>query len=295
MQKYRKFRLQNSNNTIYELADKNFKVFGSDPEGLGFSKTISMLRLGDELSIPYSMINLDTITFELLFYDDSLADKYQKYTDFIDFISHKPLYLLYNTPNTFDWYRRRIESLSLSKTEVSAEDSMLHCTYKMQCLTFWEDDKSNVIETSNQEEDGGKTYPITYPFEYGQSSVSNISLTSVGVLDSPLEITIDGLITNPQYVLYDSDDNVYGRGKFNGTFDKVYVNSLESQENIQLTYNGLILDNPLGYQDLSVGNPNEIYVTFLQLKTGKSKLRFIVDDTFTGKVRVEWRNRYVSI
>ena len=256
---YRKFKLQNSLNHEYDLTNRNFKVFANQPQGLGFSKTLSVLRLGDENFIPYSMINLDAINFELLFYDDKLSDKYQKYVEFIDFISHKPIQLLYQRPNSFTWYRRGVEIVSLTKTEVSYQDNMLHCPFVMQTLTFWEDNEANVIETElTFEEEGGKIYPITYPINYGYDTISNLGLTSVGLLDTPIEFTITGLTQNPQYILYDNNNNVYGRGKFNGTFDKIYVNSKESEEQIKLYYNNLMLNNPFSYQDLTVGSPNEV-------------------------------------
>lgn len=295
MNKYRKFRLVNGNGDIYELTSKNHKVFANNPRGLGYSKTISSLRLGDESFIYYSLINLDDISLELLFYDDKINEKYEKYVQFINFVSFKPLYLLYQRPNSFTWYRRRIEIGSLNKTEVSFEDGMLHCEMILKTLSFWEDDDSNIIQTNNQQLEGGKVYPITYPINYGQDSVTNINLNALGLLDAPLEITIDGQITNPEWVIYDENDVVYGRAKFIGTFDKVYVNSKESEENIELTRGGLLLSNPLGYQDLTVGSPQEIYVTFLKLKAGSSKITFFVDDTFNGSVKIEWRNRYVSV
>ena len=295
--RYRKFKLLNSLNQEWELTDKNFKVFAHNPEGLGFSKTFSLIRLGDENLIPYYMINLDIINFELLFYDESRSDKYQKYEDFMSFISRKPLKLLYQRPNSFTWYRRSIEIVSLGKTQVEFEDSMLHCPLQMQTLSFWEDNEENVIYIDNmeQEETGGKIYPITYPITYGTNSVSNINLISLGMLDSPLEMTITGIVENPQYILYDDNDEIYGRGRFNGTFDKVYVNSKESEEQIELQYNNLILQNPMSYQDLTVGSPNQTYITFLKLKTGRSKLRFVLGDDFRGSVQIKWRNRYVSV
>lgn len=292
---YRKFRLLNSQNSIFELTDKNFKVFASNPAGLGFSKTVSLYRLGDENLVPYSMINLDQISFEILFYDESLADKYQKYNDFVNFISHKPIYLLYQKPNSFNWYRRLIESMSLSKTEVSL-DGMLHCNYNMQTLTFWEDNDVNekVVKSGSVSNDG-KIYTLTYPFKYSSSSLSNIELMSIGFLDSPMQITIDGTTTDPQYILYDEEGEIYGRGKFNGTFDKVYINSSESNEQLILQRNDLILSNPMSYQDLTIGSPNDIYVTFLKLKLGVNRMSFILGDSFEGSVRIEWRNRYVTI
>jgi len=295
MNRYRKFRLLNSKGTYFELTEKNFKVFANNPRGLGFSKTASVLRLGDENFLTYIMYNLDTIETEILFYDDNIADKYQKYVDFIHFLSFKPIYLLYQRPNSFDWYRRRIEAMSLSKSEVSFDDSMLHCPLVMQPLTFWEDNEVNVIETNNTDVDGGKIYPITYPFTYGKNSLTNIHLYSNGLIDTPLKLTINGRVTDPQYIIYNEQNEIYGRGKFNGTFDNVFVNSNESEEEIQLMYNSLILDNPLGYQDLTIGSPDEIYVTFLKAKAGLNKISFIVDVGFEGSVRIEWRNRYVTI
>lgn len=290
---YRKFKLLNGVGEEYLLTDKSNKVFGNNPQGLGYSKTLSILRLGDDNYVPYSIINLDQMTLELLFYDDSNANKYQAYVDFINFLSHKPLYIMYQRPNSFTWFRRAVETLSLTKTEVSL-DSMLHCNLQLQTLSFWEDGTSNVIETSQQLETG-KIYPLVYPFTYGGSSLDGISLRSIGMLDSPLEITINGTVVNPQYILYDENDNVYGRGKLNGTFDYVYVNSDEANEALVLEKNGAYLDNTLSFQDLTVGSPNEIYVTFLKIKTGLNKIRFIVDGGFTGTVKLEWRNRYVSV
>ena len=291
---YRKFRLQNSKGQIYELTDKNIKVFGNNPSGLGFSKTIQELRIGNESLVTYSLLNLDMINLEILFYDDTRSEKYQKYMDFISFLTFKPIYLLYQRPNSFNWYRRRIESMSLSKTEVEL-DGMLHCAFQMKPLTFWEDDNVNIIEVFSSEETVSKTYPIEYPIMYGADSISNINIMSAGMIEAPLEITIRGTSTNPQYILYDKDGNIYGRGKFNGTFDYVYVNSKESEENIELIRNGLMLPNPLGYQDLTIGSANQIYVTFLHLKAGQSKLSFNLGSAFDGSVEIKWRNRYVSV
>lgn len=291
---YRKFKLVNANNNEFTLTEQNFKVFANNPNGLGFSKSVSTLRLGDEELLLYSLVNLDNINFELLFYDDKLSDKYQKYVEFMQFISFKPLYLYYQRPNGFEWYRRRIEIVSLSKGEVSFEDSMLHCNLVMKSLGFWEDDIAEEIVLEKQEQQG-KIYPITYPFTYGGNSFSGVDLISKGLLDTPLEIQINGTSEDAEWIIYDNNDNIYGRAKFNGTFDAIYVNSRESEEEIKLLYNGTFVDNPLSYQDLTVGSPNQIYITFLKLKVGRSKISFNFDLSFEGNVVIKWRNRYVSV
>ena len=291
---YRKFKLVNGAGEEFKLTEPANKVFGDNPQGLGYSKTMQTLRLGNDNLIPYQIFNLDQIQFDLLFYDTSLSDKYQKYNDFVSFLSHKPLYLHYQRPNSFTWYRRRVETVSLTKTQVEHETRYMKCVFTLLPLSFWEDDISNVIETGNQIENG-KVYPIIYPIMYGNTGLSNIPMTSNGMLDAPIELTINGSVTNPQWILYDEDDNIYGRGKLIGTFDSVYVNSDEADEQMILERGGLILDNPMSFQDLTVGSPNQIYITFMKLQTGRSKLRFIVDGGFSGTVKIEWRNRYVTV
>jgi hypothetical protein len=292
---YRKFKLLNSRGDEYTLTEKNFKVFANNPQGLGFSKSISTLRLGDEEVLLYSMVNLDTISFELLFWDDDLGEKYEKYREFMSFISFKPLMLYYQRPNSFDWFRRRIEIVSLGKTEVSFDDSMLHCPLNMKTLGFWEDDIEHILEIEKTETEEGKIYPITYPINYGSNSLSGIQVISQGLLDTPVEIYVNGYTENAEWIIYDSNDTIYGRTKFIGEFDSIYVNSRESEEDIKLFKNGLYLDNPLSYQDLTVGSPNEINITFLKLKAGQSKISFLLGLEFEGNVVIKWRNRYVSV
>ena len=280
---HRIFKLLNGKGQEYELTNQDIKVFGHNPSGLGYTNTLSVFRLGDENLLTYSLTNLDTINLEILFYDETNAIKYQKYKEFVSFLSYKPLYLLYQTPDIFSWYRRQVEVLELSKTEVDYNDSMLHCNLSLQCLTFWEDNETNE-RIVNNDQVGGKTYPIVYPINYGFNSLSRVDLVSSGLLETPLQIEINGETTNPEIILYDDNDNIKGRAKFLGTFDSVYINSRETEEDIKLIRNDLVLDNPLGYQDLTIGSPNEIYITFLKLGIGRNRLAFFLGNDFNGNV-----------
>ena len=175
---------------------------------------------------------------------------------------------------------------------------MLHCNFSMQTLSFWEDDEVQIITVKNESSVGEdkKIYPITYPFKYGGNQLDKVVVNSSGTLSTPIEITIDGTVTNPQYILHDGySGDVYGRGKFNGTFDYVYVNSLEIAETIELIQNGGVVTNPYRYQDFSIGSPNEIQITFLKLNVGQSYFQFLVNDGFDGTITLKWRNRYVSV
>lgn len=281
----------NGNGDVQTLTEPNDKVFGHNPTGLGFTTSPAFLRLGNDNIKTYSQYDMIEKELEILFYDDGNIVKYQKYNDFVKFIVIEPVYLIYEINDKA--YRMKVHIDSLSKGEVNYEDSMLHCNLSMTPLSFWEDNLPNIIETSRSVDDG-KSYPLTRPYEYGSVTTDNIEINSVGTLDSPLAITINGQTTNPTYEIRDEFGNVYGKGKFIGTFDKVVVNAEEAEETIELYQNGVLVVNPYNYQDLSIGD-GKAYLTFIKMKTGLNKLSFGLDAGFGGSVKVEWRNRYVSV
>lgn len=295
MAEYRKFSLVNGNNATWTFADPNIKVFGTNPSGLGFSTDASFLRLGDDQLLTYEQYSMVEKTLDIIFYDDTLEKIYKKYNDFIKFLSYKDIYLLYQTPASSTSYRMKVQVTSLSKGEVSPDNSALTCALSLLPMTFWEDNIKNTIEVSNDSGEGGKSYPLDRPYYYASSSASNIQIESIGTINAPVEITINGTATNPQYSMFDENDNLIGIGRFVGTFDSVYVNSDEAEENIVLTQGGVALDNPYNYQDLTIGQADESYVTFLKLQAGVNKIVFSLDAGFDGTVKIEWRNRYVSV
>ena len=44
---YRKFWLETASGSVFNLTNPSFKVFGSSPDGLGFSHSLTTTRLGD--------------------------------------------------------------------------------------------------------------------------------------------------------------------------------------------------------------------------------------------------------
>lgn len=295
MADYRILSLVNGNNATWTLADPKTKVFGTNIAGFGFSTDASFLRLGDDQLLTYEQYSMVEKTMDIIFYDDTLEKIYKKYNDFIKFLSFKDIYLLYQTPASSTSYRMKVQVSSLSKGEVSPDNSALTCALSLIPLSFWEDNIKNTIEVSNDAGEGGKAYPLERPYFYAASSASDIQIETRGTINAPVEISIIGEATNPQYSLFDENDNLIGIGRFVGTFDSVYVNSDEAEETIILMQNGVALENPYNYQDLTIGQADESYITFIKLQTGVNKIAFTLDAAFEGSVKVEWRNRYVSV
>lgn len=289
----RKFSLANSNNATWQLTDPNFKAFATSPTGLGFASDPSFMRVGNDNIITYSQYSMGEKTFDIMFYGDTRAREYQMYNDFIKFLVYEPIYLLYETPNSKTTYRMKVKVMSLGKTEISPSNSALTCPITLAPLSFWEDNVANVITVTNTAQVGGKSYPLTRPYEYAELDTNNIAITCNGTLDSPMQITIVGRAVDPQFNVYDGNDVMYGAGKLSGTYDYVYINSEEADESIQLTRNSVDISNPYNYQDLTLDAEQ---VTFVRLKAlSTNRMAFSLSSGFSGYVQIAWRNRYLSV
>jgi len=288
----REFWLVNSQGTRYSLHD--VKTFLNEPEGLGYGVDLDVLRLGNSNAVLSESYNLGSVSGELLFMG-TREEVYNQYFLFAQFLYFRPITLHYKTPDKADGYYCQVRVTALEKTEVNHEDMILHCPITMYRQTMWYNDTENVIEARNNSLDG-KMYPLYRPYHYGAVSTSNIELYNAGVADAPLLIEVMGESTDVAWSLYDSANNKYGAGKVLGTYDTVTVNSDDLNESIVLTREGSFIPNAVNYQDLSVGDPREVYVTFLKLRPGLSRMTFtFADNTFDGYVRVTWRNAYVTV
>ena len=294
---YRKFYLMNSADETFYLTEKNYKQFLNDPTNLGFAKTYSTLRLGNKDVITSEQFNLLIPQGEVLFFDTTNADKYESYSLFIKFLTKTPIRLYYLPPNVTEPYFADVNVIQLDKSEVSEEDGMLHCPIQFKALSFWQTAGENTMEV--QPDVGiGKYYPLVRKIDegyfYGGSALSNVQIFNDGTLETGLIIEIFGECEDPQINFY-QDGEQYGVCKLNGTFDYVKINSIEDEEELYLEYNSSALANPLSYQDLSVGSPSNLYVTFVSLKTGQTTLTVTFGSNFSGYVKFTWRDSYVSV
>lgn len=287
---YREFYLINGKNARFELT--NVKQFLNDPSGLGYAKTYTTMRLGNVDVVTSEQFNLPIFQGSLMFMGLN-ADIYQSYQNMIAYLTEKPIKLYYLPPNETEPFFAEVNVVQIDKSEISENDGALSCPIQMKLTEFWQTSTQNEI-TIEPSFEAGKSYPLLRPYHYGGSSLSNISVYNDGTLEAPLVIEIIGECETPQINFYQNDIQ-YGAIKLNGTFDHVLINSKDDEENIELQYNGSVLANPLGYQDLSVGNPNQIYVTFVKLKQGLSKITVSFSSIFNGEVKIRWNDTYVSI
>lgn len=296
MSRVRNFWLTNADDNRYELRDLNANnsvTFLHEPEGLGYSVELSTVKIGNTDIIMSEQYNLGSFAGDLVFLG-TVPEIYQQYQNFLSFLAKKPIMLHYKTPNTNGNYRCLVRVVSVEKTEVSAEDGAMHCPIQMYRQGMWFNDPANTIDIYNDIADG-KSYPLDRPYSYGALSLENVQLANAGMTDTSLKVEIFGSVTDPEWSLFDDEANQYGAAKILGTYDYVRVDSDDLGEDIHLERGGSVIANAINYQDLTVGSPQQVFVTFLKLKPGTSTLRFDLGDDFSGFVRLTWSNAYVSV
>lgn len=298
MAEYRKFWLTNALGNKYELTDKNYNHFFNAPSGLGFVRNYSVEQLGNNELLLSQQFKLTDISGEIIFNDNSNGSKYQAYQDFIQFVKYKPLEFHYLTPNVLEDYYSEVLFVQADKSEVSAEDGLLHIPVIFHRLTEWLTAKDFVITLRNEVEGEGKHYELVRPYHYAGTTLSNTPIFNNGTDDVGFIITIDGGtngIVNPQWSLTQASKQ-YGVCKINGTYDYIRVDSIETEEQIYLERDGSVISNPKQYQDLSIGNGEE-YITFLKFRVGETTFTFTCGniDTFDGTINISYKNSFVSV
>ena len=166
----RQFYLENSLGKKYELTNKNFKQFLNEPEGLGFSKNLNVLRIGNVELITDEQYSMPSISGEVLFYDN-LENAYQDYLEFINFVRYSPLKLYYLPPNMLFPYYIECSITQVDKSEYQRE-GYLSCPVTFYGYTLWQNSKESNLVVRNGENKDGKYYELIRPYHYAGNSLN---------------------------------------------------------------------------------------------------------------------------
>ena len=270
----RTFSLKNTetqNNTWY-FTSKTFKCFLNDPNGLGFTRNLTTDRYGNVQKLVDISDSFPTITGQVLFYDDANSSRYDKYNDFCRFISHNPCIFYYQIPTSpTETYTLDCEVVSLTKSETKS-NGILACDITINGLSFW---KGDAVES--------------------KGATTTRTIVNNGDFPVGFEITIEGTPVNP-YITLEQDSTLYGEAKFidASAFAKVYIDSNDGEQLVELTQGGSILANPLAYQDLSISN-GSIYTTFIKLARGTSTITIGMDSGSITKADIKFTPIYRSV
>lgn len=238
---YRLFDLVNSKGDVWAFTDHDFRVFLNEPENLGFKRTFTLTRYGNSQVIDETEEEFPTPRGEIIFLDSLNEDRYEKYDNFVRFVSYEPLQFVYTAPGVGTYTLDCVVS-SLDKTESEIENYM-SCPVEFQGLGFWKGEQ--IVKHFTE---------------------SSFTLENDGDFPCGFEITMQGTFTDPYFIMY-KDSNIYGEAKFLGTFDGLYVDSNDGKQTVTLSQDGNVVSNSISYQDLTISS-GSIYVTFMKIPRG---------------------------
>lgn len=292
----REFWLGNSKGNIFKLTGRSNPVFFHEPSGLGMSMSFDTHKIGTTEVVDDITYNLEPIQGELIFHAGTPEGTYQEYSNFMRFIRHQPLTFYYRPPNTKESYNTQIRVEKIEKKEIDKDTMALRCPIQFRRENLWRKTDATILELENKSTGGGKSYPLVRPSKnfYGQNSLANIPINNNSFCDTPFMIEVIGTCSNLQFGLYDEENELYGICKILGTYEYISINSDDLDEEIILIDGENVVSNPFNMQDLSIAEDG-VVMTFLKFKPGKSILKVITDDEFAGKVRITWRDYYVSL
>lgn len=290
---FRKFWFINSNNDKYSFTLKEKKHFLSNPQGLGFTKSLGTTKLGDSEIKISEEYDLPTVTGDLLFYD-TVENAYQDYFNLLEYLSFTPIKLYYQPPNTFNSYYIECEVTSIDKGEYS-EEGYLQCPISIYGISQWLDANETTLIVTNGESGSGKYYDLIRDYHYAGGNLNDIEVNIKGHRPIGFTFEIFGEVTNPLLTV-SKDNNIYGKLKLLGTFDYVRIDSDDLTENITLQKDESYLSNPYNYQDMSIVD-GLTQITFIKLKIGKNILSFNCDKltSFEGYIKITWKDKRVSV
>lgn len=291
---YRKFWLINSLGKRYDFTLKEQNTFLDSPQGLGFKKTITTQRLGDEEVVTDEEYSMPEVSGDILFLTET-SQAYEDYRLFIDFIKHSPLVLHYQTPNSLYSYYMNCQITSLDKTQYDEDGRWLSCPVTFTGTSLWLNSQYTTLQMKNKEVGNGKFYPLERPYYYSDSSLSDIVLNNSSDIPVGFIFEVIGNTVNPRLTILQNNVS-YGIIKLDGAFDYVKIDSNDSSESIYLEKDGVELANPLSYQDLDIADGIS-QLTFFKLKVGESNVAFVCDNitTFDGQIKIVWQDKRISV
>lgn len=246
---YRRFWIVNSLGQITYLTEKSTKISLSNPKGLGYSSTLDTVQYSNMLKVIDSRQEFLKIEGDMQFYDSQNSSRYEKYNQFISFLTHAPLTIYYQLPTEpVQTYHADIELSSIGKTE-SGSNRILSCDFSFQQLSRWKGEEITI-----------------------SGSDDSYTIVNEGHMPAGFMIVMEGNMTDPYFTL-SQDGQIYGEARFvsQTAFNRVCLDSTDGQQALELQQGGTILADPLSYQDLEISD-GAIYTTFLKLATGSSVL-----------------------
>lgn len=271
--RYRQFRLVNAAGEEYDLCDLSHAFYS--PDGLGFKRDISSVRVGSAFASVENNLSQQTIKGEMRF------KSYELYSEFKEFISGGNLILAYQPKGFTRWYYRKVEVERLDKGELDPQTRRLICAIDFLCFSQWyeKDNAKRTIDLTGE----NTVFPLIFPFLFSDADKNEVVIINDHVAPAPCKIILSGPCVNPAWVLRQGGKTV-ASGAMTISIaagEKLIVDAnIESMRIVKETSAGEV--NVYQHSDFSTER-------FIYAPTGESKLKFTHSETSALNITVEVR------
>ena len=272
--RYRQFRLVNAAGEEYDLCDLSHAFYS--PDGLGFKRDISSVRVGSAFASVENNLSQQTIKGEIRF------KSYELYSAFKEFISGGNLILAYQPKGFTRWYYRKVEVERLDKGELDPQTKRLICAIDFLCFSQWYE-PANAKRTLDLTGEN-TVFPLVFPWVFSDAEKNELLLVNERISPASCKIIISGPCVNPAWTLRQDGKTIASGGMTMSIAagEKLVIDSnIESMGIIKVTASGSEV-NAYQYSDFSTGR-------FIFAPTGESRLKFTHSTTAALDVTVEVR------
>lgn len=272
-ERYRQFRLINRAGEEYDLCDLSHAFYS--PDGLGFKRDISSVRVGSAFAAVENNLSQQTIKGEMRF------KSYELYSAFKEFISGGDLILAYQPKGFTKWYYRKVEVERIDKGELDPQTRRLICAIDFLSFSQWyeKDNAKRTIDLTGE----NTVFPLIFPFLFSDADKNEVVIINDRVAPAPCKIILSGPCVNPAWVLRQGGKTITSGAMTISIAagEKLVVDAnIESMRIVKETSAGEV--NVYQHSDFSTER-------FIYAPTGESKLKFTHSNTSALNITVEVR------
>ena len=192
----REFKLINEKGQEYSLMDLYNYCFLSEPSGLGYSYSTEYQQLGNTFFTNLRKMEQGQISGIANF---SSYDNYRKLIDFIE--NSEQLRFAYKIPYATGTkeYFKDVQIQNITKTQKQI-DGILKETITFDCLSLWYEE--NTIEYTIEPMTDEMRWNFYWDSYFNDNNSTNMEYFNNGQVEAPIEIEIDGAVSNPKIELF---------------------------------------------------------------------------------------------
>lgn len=263
----RRFKLTNGAGRNFDLMRRD--AFLNAPSGLGFSRSVSSLFVGDAWLTQEDNPQQSEASGDMVFAG------YEQYKEFCEFIAEGGLSLWYAPLSV--WYSAPCLITSMGKTEIETSRRLV-CPIVFLLESAWTRKEQIAAESQS----GSKIYPYTYPYIYGSQYGGSYVVQNNTQRDAALRLTIFGPIENPSWSV--TNQGSVQRGRVMAAVpmgNKIVIDSTDgAMELAEYTNENVFVQDLYGAGDFST-------VRFVKAGQGESIISFDQEGGSTINASVE--------